>query len=136
MSYSINENCIGCTLCAKNCPVKAISGGLKERQTIDPERCISCGLCGRLCAKGAVTDDKGNTAQRLDKAKWLRPVIDSAACTGCSMCVEGCPAYCLALTEPARHGDIRTYSALSDESKCIGCGICSRSCPIGAITMK
>ena len=136
MSYKINDNCMGCTLCAKNCPVKAITGNLKEKHSIDPGRCIECGLCGKLCAKGAVEDAAGKVCERVPKDKWLHPVIDESACSGCSVCVEACPKYCLSLSGPKFHGDIHTFSTLSNPDECIGCGTCETACPISAITMK
>ena len=50
VTYQINpENCVGCSLCLKNCPVNAISGNSKEIHTIDREACIKCGLCYDVC---------------------------------------------------------------------------------------
>jgi NADH-quinone oxidoreductase subunit F len=43
------EKCVGCLLCLKNCPVKAISGERKKVHTIDQELCIKCGACLDVC---------------------------------------------------------------------------------------
>jgi NADH-quinone oxidoreductase subunit F len=50
----IAENCQGCTLCAKKCPVQAIQGEVKKAHVIDEETCIKCGLCFDACAFDAV----------------------------------------------------------------------------------
>lgn len=54
LEFFITENCIGCTKCARNCPVSAISGKVKERHVIDREKCIKCGNCMEVCPTGAV----------------------------------------------------------------------------------
>ncbi len=46
--------CVGCTLCAKSCPVDAISGSPKEPHVIDVETCVKCGKCLTSCNFGAV----------------------------------------------------------------------------------
>ncbi len=134
--YSITDACIGCGLCARNCPEKAISGKPKEKYIIDGDACCRCGLCGRLCPRGAVLDEDGVAVEKEKKGERKNPHIDTAICAGCSICVEECPAGCLSLSEPEFRGDIRTVAFLRDQKKCIGCGLCAAYCPINAITMS
>ncbi len=46
--------CTGCTLCAKNCPTKAISGERKEVHVVDQAACIRCGKCFTVCTFDAI----------------------------------------------------------------------------------
>ena len=48
------EACKGCSKCARNCPVEAISGEIKSPYTIDQSKCIKCGACADNCPFGAV----------------------------------------------------------------------------------
>ena len=54
ISYEITEKCIGCGMCAKNCPANCIVGEKKSRHVIDQSKCLKCGQCEKTCKFGAI----------------------------------------------------------------------------------
>ncbi len=57
LRFEITDKCIGCTKCAKECPVDCIIGNIKEKHVIDQERCIKCGTCYDVCPVNAIVKE-------------------------------------------------------------------------------
>ena len=54
ITYSVTDDCIGCSLCAQHCPVDAIEMKPYEKHEIDPGKCIRCGTCKNVCPVDAI----------------------------------------------------------------------------------
>ncbi|MGQ9770769.1 MAG: NADH-quinone oxidoreductase subunit NuoE [Thermogutta sp.] len=65
--YRITEKCIGCTLCAQNCPVGAIPLQPYQRHAVDDAKCTRCDTCRMICPIGAVVIESGGrlVAQKI-----------------------------------------------------------------------
>ncbi len=54
LTYTINDKCTGCVVCAKACPTEAITGEKKQLHTVHQDQCIKCGKCYTVCRFDAV----------------------------------------------------------------------------------
>ncbi len=73
--YNIDKNkCIGCSLCARNCPVECISGSRQDKYIIDQIECIKCGNCLEVCPVKAISKVSGISPDVLDHNKQLDAV--------------------------------------------------------------
>ncbi len=54
ITYSVNDNCNGCTLCSQKCPVDAIPFNPHNKHEIDTELCIKCNVCKEVCPELAI----------------------------------------------------------------------------------
>ena len=134
MSYEISDDCIGCGLCAKKCPVDAIEGEKKKRFDINPALCEECGACFVICPKAAIIDPQGNR-RLLEKGKRkgsVKAEIAPNLCAGCQTCLLNCPHEAISFTKKG----FGKGSCRVDPTVCIGCSNCLKFCITGAIKIE
>jgi ferredoxin len=133
MAYSIHDGCTGCTACARQCPVAAISGDPEQTHQIDAERCTDCGVCGLVCPEPfTVADGRGVFATHIPRSQRPRPVFDPETCNGCGSCVDICPFGSLSLDGPVFRGT----AVLSAPESCVSCGYCEDICIKRAVWLE
>jgi formate hydrogenlyase subunit 6/NADH:ubiquinone oxidoreductase subunit I len=136
MSYFINSECIGCTICAKKCPVPCIWGGalgdyakVKELHIIDPKQCIDCGVCASYCPVDCIHDNSGKIYKKIEAKRRPIAVVREENCTGCEWCVDICPFDCLEIvTKENRQGEFFSVASNVRVKDCVGCKLCEEVC--------
>lgn len=134
MAHFITEQCTGCTLCAKKCPVEAVVGAPKTRHAIRAALCIDCGVCGSLCPKSAILDGDGRPVPRIKLSQRPKATVDADWCTGCEACASVCREGCISI-EPLCAEEPFQQIAVVDRKRCVGCGLCAEVCIKEAVTV-
>jgi len=133
MPYYINNECIGCTICAKKCPVPCIWGGsvgewakTKEFHIINPPDCIECGVCASYCPVDCIQNEMGKIEPKIEAKQRPVAVVREDNCTGCEWCVDVCPFDCI-YPSP---GNTAAYLGRVEvnEKTCVGCKLCEEVC--------
>ncbi|MCK9150729.1 4Fe-4S binding protein [Methanobacterium alcaliphilum] len=132
----IEEECIGCSACIGQCPVKCIELEMPSPVHISSE-CVFCGKCVETCPVTAIelkeeyfeaTDDTILLKRRtITGPRHGEVKVDDSTCQSCGICVNKCPVDALSMEND---------HVLVDQESCIACGECQAICPVTAIRVQ
>ncbi len=113
------DDCVYCTLCAKQCPEGAITVDRANKTwEVNEEKCVKCGICIDKCPKKCLSFAEGGN----------EGVVCSDTCVYCTLCAKKCPAEAITVDRANKTWEI-------DREKCTQCGICVSACPKKSLSM-
>ncbi len=131
----VPSKCVYCTLCAKNCPVGALTVDRAAKTwTLDEDACVGCGSCAGSCPKSAILmpgDEPVAVAAPAAPAPAPAPKAEEKSAPAPAP-VEEKKAEEKSVEPPKPRDDGRP---VQDPSKCVYCTLCARNCPVGALTV-
>ena len=113
------EECVYCTLCAKNCPEEAITVDRDARTwTLDESKCVKCGTCVSKCPKKCLHFEEAEEGV----------VFNADNCVFCTLCAKKCPVEAITVDRNAKTWEI-------NRETCIKCGACVKACHKKTLSM-
>lgn len=137
MPHFITQDCVGCTMCLKACPVDGcITGDNKKLHVIAPELCIDCGVCATYCPVACIGNPDGDFPDKIGPKNRPIAIVDIDYCTGCEFCVDVCPFDCLEMLPTDEGGGFFKVAENVRHSDCVACKLCEEVCIKDAITIR